>query len=63
MSDLDPIAGKCYRRLDADRLFTVVAVDDLDGTILVRYVDGSVNALTFGDWLDIELEPGRSPRD
>lgn len=61
--DLDPIVGNWYRHLDKGQMFTVVAVDDLDGVIDVQHFDGDIAEVTLGNWLNMELELAEAPED
>ncbi len=57
-----PQVGNWYRRVD-DRLFEVVAIDEMARTAEIQYFDGTISELDFDSWHELELEPAAAPED
>jgi hypothetical protein len=58
----EPIVGAVYEN-DEGRTFEVIAFDEDDGEIKVRYEDESVKALDIDDWYEMELTRISSPEE
>ena len=61
--DLDPKAGRWYRRLDDDQLFKVASIDEDDGLIEIKTADGEVEELDSTEWVELDLEAAEAPED
>ena len=61
--ELDPKVGKWYRRLDDEQLFKVVAIDEDDGLVEIRKVDGEIEELDSTEWVELDLEAAEQPED
>jgi len=62
-SEIPPIVGNWYRRLDRPQPFQVVAYDRDAGTVDVEYFDGTVDEWPAEHWYDLEIEPCDAPQD
>jgi hypothetical protein len=61
--ELDPRVGRWYRRLDDEQLFKVVAIDEDDGLIEIKTVDGEIEELDSTEWVELDLETSEPPED
>jgi hypothetical protein len=61
--ELDPKVGRWYRRLDDEQLFKVVAIDEDDGLVEIRTVDGETEELDSTEWVELDLETAEQPED
>jgi len=61
--ELEPIVGKWYRREDDGEIFTVVSVDEDEGIIEIRPIDGEVEEIDEAAWEEMELEPVDDPEE
>jgi hypothetical protein len=61
--ELDPKAGRWYRRLDDEQLFKVVSIDEDDGLIEIKTVDGDIEELDSTEWVELDLEAAEAPED
>ena len=61
--ELDPKAGRWYRRLDDDQLFKVASIDEDDGLIEIKTADGEVEELDSTEWVELDLEAAEAPED
>ena len=61
--ELDPKVGRWYRRLDDEELFKVVSIDEDDGLIEVKTVDGEIEELDSTEWVELDLEAAEAPED
>lgn len=61
--ELDPKVGRWYRRLDDEQLFKVVSIDEDDGLIEIRAVDGDVEEVDSTEWVELDLEAAEAPED
>ena len=61
--ELDPKVGRWYRRLDNEQLFKVVSIDEDDGLVEIKNVDGDVEELDSADWVELDLEAAEAPED
>jgi hypothetical protein len=61
--ELDPKAGRWYRRLDDDQLFKVASIDEDDGLIAIKTADGEVEELDSTEWVELDLEAAEAPED
>ena len=51
----EPVVGVFYEDED-DRTFEVVAFDENDGTIEIRYADSTSDEIDLDDWYGLDLE-------
>jgi hypothetical protein len=61
--ELDPKVGRWYRRLDDEQLFKVASIDEDDGLIEIKTVDGEVEELDSAEWIELDLEYAEAPED
>ena len=61
--ELDPKAGRWYRRLDDEQLFKVVSIDEDDGLVEIKTVEGEVEELDSTEWVELDLEAAEAPED
>ncbi len=61
--ELDPKVGRWYRRVDDEQLFKVVSIDEDDGLIEIKTVDGEVEELDSTEWVELDLESAEAPED
>jgi segregation and condensation protein B len=61
--ELDPKVGRWYRRLDDEQLFKVVDIDEDDGLIEIKTVDGDTEELDSTEWVELDLEAAEQPED
>jgi hypothetical protein len=61
--ELDPKAGRWYRRLDDEQLFKVTSIDEDDGLIEIKTVDGEIEELDATEWVELDLETAEAPED
>lgn len=61
--ELQPIVGKWYRREDDGELFTVVSVDEDEGIIEIRPLDGEIEEIDEAAWEDMDLEIVEDPEE
>jgi hypothetical protein len=61
--ELDPEVGRWYRRLDDEQLFKVVSIDEDDGVVEIKTVDGEVEELDSTEWVELDLEAAEAPED
>jgi hypothetical protein len=61
--ELDPKVGRWYRRLDDEQLFKVASIDEDDGLIEIKSVDGEVEELDSAEWIELDLEYAEAPED
>ena len=61
--ELDPKVGRWYRRLDNEQLFKVVSIDEDDGLVEIKNVDGDVEEIDATDWIELDLEFAEAPED
>jgi hypothetical protein len=61
--ELDPKVGRWYRRLDDEQLFKVVSIDEDDGVVEIKTVDGEIEELDSTEWVELDLEAAEAPED
>jgi hypothetical protein len=61
--ELDPKVGRWYRRLDDEQLFKVASIDEDDGLIEIKTVDGEIEELDSTEWVELDLETAEAPED
>lgn len=61
--ELDPKVGRWYRRLDDEQVFKVVSIDEDDGLVEIKTVDGEVEELDSTEWVELDLEAAEAPED
>ena len=61
--ELDPKVGRWYRRLDDEQLFKVASIDEDDGLIEIKTVDGEIEELDATEWVELDLESAEQPED
>ena len=61
--ELDPKVGRWYRRLDDEQLFKVASIDEDDGLVEIKTVDGEIEELDSTEWVELDLEAAEAPED
>jgi 6,7-dimethyl-8-ribityllumazine synthase len=61
--ELEPKVGRWYRNIDEEELFRVVGIDEDDGVIEIKTVDGDVEELDLSEWVELDLEHAEAPED
>jgi hypothetical protein len=61
--ELDPKVGRWYRRLDDEQLFKVVSIDEDDGLVEIKTVEGEIEELDSSEWVELDLEAAEAPED
>jgi hypothetical protein len=61
--ELDPKVGRWYRRVDDEQMFKVKSIDEDDGLIEIKTVDGEVEELDSTEWVELDLEAAEAPED
>jgi len=61
--ELEPIVGRWYRREDDGEAFTVVSVDEDEGIIEIRLLDGEIEEIDQAAWEEMELEEIDDPEE
>jgi hypothetical protein len=61
--ELDPKVGRWYRRLDDEQLFKVVSIDEDDGLVEIKTVEGEIEELDSTEWVELDLEAAEAPED
>jgi hypothetical protein len=61
--ELDPKVGRWYRRIDDERLFKVISIDEDDGLVEIKTADGEVEELDSSEWIELDLEAAEAPED
>ncbi len=61
--ELDPKVGRWYRRVDDEQLFKVVSIDEDDGLVEIKTVDGEIEELDSTEWVELDLEAAEAPED
>jgi hypothetical protein len=61
--ELDPKVGRWYRRVDDEQLFKVVSIDEDDGVVEIKTVDGEIEELDSAEWVELDLEAAEAPED
>ena len=61
--ELDPKVGRWYRRLDDEQLFKVKSIDEDDGLVEIKTVDGAIEELDSTEWVELDLEAAEAPED
>ena len=61
--ELDPKVGRWYRRLDDEQLFKVVSLDEDEGLVEIKTVDGEIEELDSTEWVELDLEAAEAPED
>jgi hypothetical protein len=61
--ELDPKVGRWYRRLDDEQLFKVASIDEDDGLVEIKTVDGETEELDSTEWVELDLEYAEAPED
>jgi hypothetical protein len=61
--ELDPKVGRWYRRVDDEQLFKVVSIDEDDGLVEIKTVNGEVEELDSAEWIELDLEAAEAPED
>ncbi|MGV6806960.1 MAG: DUF6763 family protein [bacterium] len=63
MATRAPIIGQWYQDAERDDLFEVVAVDEIEATIEIQYLDGELGEIDFETWQQLVLLPAAEPED
>jgi len=61
--ELDPKVGRWYRRLDDEQLFKVVSIDEDEGLVEIKTVDGEIEEVDSTEWIALDLEAAEAPED
>jgi len=61
--ELDPKVGRWYRRLDDEQLFKVVSIDEDEGLVEIKTLDGDIEELDSTEWIELDLEAAEAPED
>jgi hypothetical protein len=61
--ELDPKVGRWYRRLDDEQLFKVVSIDEDEGLVEIKTLDGEIEELDSTEWVELDLEAAEAPED
>jgi Family of unknown function (DUF6763) len=61
--ELDPKVGRWYRRLDDEQLFKVVSLDEDEGLVEIKTVEGDIEELDSAEWIELDLEAAEAPED
>ena len=61
--ELDPKVGRWYRRLDDEQMFKVVSIDEDEGLIEIKTVDGDIEEVDSTEWIELDLEAAEAPED
>jgi len=61
--ELDPKVGRWYRRIDDEQLFKVVSIDEDEGLVEIKTVDGDIEELDSTEWVELDLEAAEAPED
>lgn len=61
--ELDPKVGRWYRRLDDEKLFKVVSIDEDEGLVEIKTVDSDIEELDSTEWVELDLEAAEAPED
>lgn len=54
--EVEPIVGNWYRREDDDEVFLVVSIDEEEGVIEIRPLDGEVEEIETDVWEEMSVE-------
>lgn len=57
-----PAIGHWYRRPNG-KLFEIVAIDEVDGTLEIQHFDGTIGEIDLEVWPDLILEEVDPPED
>jgi len=61
--ELDPKVGRWYRRIDDEQLFKVISIDEDDGVVEIKTVDGEIEELDSTEWVELDLDAAEAPED
>jgi len=61
--ELDPKVGRWYRRLDDEQMFKVVSIDEDEGLIEIKTVEGDIEEVDSTEWIELDLEAAEQPED
>ena len=61
--ELDPKVGRWYRRLDDEQMFKVVSIDEDEGLIEIKTVEGDTEDVDSTEWIELDLEAAEAPED
>jgi hypothetical protein len=63
MHEFQPSVGQWYLRLDNQRKFEVIDIDDGDGMIEVQDEDGALDEIDADTWFSVALELTEQPQE
>lgn len=63
MAHLQPEIGNWFEDIDSGMLFEVVAIDDLQQTVEVQYLDGTLDEFEFVQWHSLPVIGAPPPED
>jgi hypothetical protein len=61
--ELQPIVGKWYKREDDGEVFIVVSVDEDEGVIEIRPLDGEIEEIDEAAWEDMDIQLVDDPEE
>jgi hypothetical protein len=59
--DLDPVAGKWYKDLDAQEVFQVLSVNPDEEILEVQYDNGDIEEIDLDTWHELDLDQTQEP--
>lgn len=62
-SNLDPIVGNWYQRLDKGQEFEVVTFDEEEGVVEIQYFDGDLEQVDIESWHELDVEQTENPEN
>ncbi|SHE50806.1 hypothetical protein SAMN04487965_0042 [Microbulbifer donghaiensis] len=63
MAHLQPEIGSWFEDLDSGLLFEVVAIDELQQTVEVQYLDGTLDEFELDQWQGLPVVSAPPPED
>ncbi|WP_323844066.1 DUF6763 family protein [Microbulbifer magnicolonia] len=63
MAHLQPEIGNWFEDLDSGQLFEVVAIDELQQTVEVQYLDGTLDEFELDHWQSLPVIGAAPPED
>ncbi|WP_250462531.1 DUF6763 family protein [Microbulbifer litoralis] len=63
MAQLQPDIGNWFENIEDGDLFEVVAVDDLERTVEIQYLDGTVDEYDLDQWQNLPIAGAAPPED
>lgn len=63
MAQLQPEIGAWFEDIGNGALFEIVAIDDLERTIEIQYLDGTVDEFDLDQWQQLPIAGAAPPED